>query len=551
MVKFGRAGAIFLTAAAWACSSAAALAQEYFDPKQEMTTELWREDIATLVEELEVRHAAPYPDISPAEFRKKAEQLKARLPGLSDDEVVLEIGRLTALVGEGHTGVQPFDQGIDDRRLPIELMRDDQGFFTFATSPEYAGLVGSRLLAIGGTPVGEVEAKMQPLMPADNEYTRRKLIVDYLRVAGMLQALEVVAEADAVPITIRRPGGEEEKVVLRPIPKGSEDEIDWRFAQPADELPLWLRNRDQKYWSVHLPDRDAVYVQFNSADIGRGEPEQRFIAFNDQLVRLIEQQEVDRLIIDLRWNTGGSLPRALHLMHAILRAERVNQSGRTFILINNRSFSAASSLATFIGRHTNALFVGEPTGGKPSSFGDLRRLRLPNSGLTVRYAAHRSSAYSGTDLRPAVFPDLRASLSLKEYLAGVDPWLQAVWNYSPRTPIGTHLEQLLAASGIEAARAEFRRAWSEDYNRFEFDAGELNRLGYALLGQEKVDEAIAIFELNVETYPWQAYIYDSLADGYFAAGRDAEAMEMLRRTYDLDRAYPRWRDLLLEQRSAE
>ena len=35
-------------------------------------------------------------------------------------------------------------------------------------------------------------------------------------------------------------------------------------------------------------------------------------------------------------------------------------------------------------RATEAVFVGEPTAGKPNSYGDSRRITLPNSGVTVR-----------------------------------------------------------------------------------------------------------------------------------------------------------------------
>ena len=49
--------------------------------------------------------------------------------------------------------------------------------------------------------------------------------------------------------------------------------------------------------------------------------------------------------------------------------------------------------------------------------------------------------------------------------------------------------------------------------------GPLNNLGYQLLGQKKVDEAIAVFQRNVALYPYSANVYDSLGDGLQAAGK--------------------------------
>ena len=47
----------------------------------------------------------------------------------------------------------------------------------------------------------------------------------------------------------------------------------------------------------------------------------------------------------------------------------------------------------------------------------------------------------------------------------------------------------------------------------------INQLGYQLLGQNKPEEAIAVFKTNVERYPMSANPYDSLAEAYERGGR--------------------------------
>ena len=47
----------------------------------------------------------------------------------------------------------------------------------------------------------------------------------------------------------------------------------------------------------------------------------------------------------------------------------------------------------------------------------------------------------------------------------------------------------------------------------------MNNLGYQLLGEKKVAEAIVVFQRNVELYPASANVYDSLGDGYEADGK--------------------------------
>ena len=544
MSSIRRFGSCLMVSAFAGVTAGPTAAQEFFRTERDVSGEEWAADIRTLAAELEVRHAAPYPGIEPARFRAAADSLADRVGGLTDDEVVLAIARLTARIGEGHTGVLPFDRGYDERRLPVEFYQADDGsYFVLAAAPEHAGLLGATLERIDGTPIEVVAAAMEPLMPRDNRYTLRKLGVDYLRIPGLLAALKFVRSPDSVPIQVRHPDGRRQAAVLRPRPR--HEAVDWRFA-PAGQRQLWLRNRETQYWFALVPEHDAAYVQFNSADIGAGADELAFAAFTDSLVAAIEDGAVDRLIIDMRWNTGGSFPRSRHLLHAAIRADRVNRPGRLFVIIGNTTYSAANSLALEFDTHTHALFVGEPTGGSAQSYGDLRRLRLPHSGLVVRYAAHRSTAAGATDRRPAVFPDLRAGLSVAEYRQGVDPALEAIWAYAPRRPVADTIRVVLENRGIDAALAEYRTLRCTAFNRFQFDIQQLNRLGYELLRAGRHDDALRIFLVNVELHPWVGYIYDSVADAYFALDDSASAMDWLRQAFERDRSLPRWRDLLLE-----
>ena len=47
----------------------------------------------------------------------------------------------------------------------------------------------------------------------------------------------------------------------------------------------------------------------------------------------------------------------------------------------------------------------------------------------------------------------------------------------------------------------------------------MNQVGYQLLGQGNVEEAVAAFKLNVERYPGSANVYDSLGEAYERSGR--------------------------------
>ena len=67
-----------------------------------------------------------------------------------------------------------------------------------------------------------------------------------------------------------------------------------------------------------------------------------------------------------------------------------------------------------------------------------------------------------------------------------------------------------------------------------FDENEFNLLGYRFLGQGRVDEAIAVFELNVERFPDSWNVYDSLGEAYATKGDTARAIELYRRSVELN-----------------
>jgi TolA-binding protein len=54
---------------------------------------------------------------------------------------------------------------------------------------------------------------------------------------------------------------------------------------------------------------------------------------------------------------------------------------------------------------------------------------------------------------------------------------------------------------------------------------DLNLYAYGLLGQKKVDEAIAIFQRNVKEHPQSWNVYDSLAEAYMTKGDKPAAVE--------------------------
>lgn len=65
------------------------------------------------------------------------------------------------------------------------------------------------------------------------------------------------------------------------------------------------------------------------------------------------------------------------LLHHILRRGDL----KVFVVIGRHTFSAAQNTATLLDRHTDAVFVGEPSGSRPNFVGETAPFVLPCSGV--------------------------------------------------------------------------------------------------------------------------------------------------------------------------
>ncbi len=79
--------------------------------------------------------------------------------------------------------------------------------------------------------------------------------------------------------------------------------------------------------------------------------------------------------------------------------------------------------------------------------------------------------------------------------------------------------------GVARAAQIFHDAHKRDPKVEVFPEVPINLLGYDLLQKHQNDDAIQLFLLNTEAYPASANTYDSLSDGYLAAGKNDLALK--------------------------
>jgi len=256
-------------------------------------------------------------------------------------------------------------------------------------------------------------------------------------------------------------------------------------------------------------------------------------SFCNRLLTFINSNQVEKLIVDLRLNRGGNGDFNRPILRTLIKADKVDQKGKLFVIIGRSTWSAAQFLVNNLEDYTNAIFVGEPSGGKPNSYGDSLRITLPNSGITVRVSTLWWQE-DERDRRQWTAPDLAADMTSEDYRNNIDPALKIALEYVSRKSLSESLTDAMTANNPERVGEVFKQWRSSRINRYVDGELLLLRLGYRLLGKKQLREAIQIFTLMVHQYTSSSSGFGGLADAYVASGNNEMAIRNYQRAVKLD-----------------
>jgi tetratricopeptide (TPR) repeat protein len=213
---------------------------------------------------------------------------------------------------------------------------------------------------------------------------------------------------------------------------------------------------------------------------------------------------------------------------------RLNKKGRFFVIIGRETFSAAQNTVNELEKYTNAIFVGEPTAASPNHYGDAGRIELPNSKLQVRASTLWWQDADPRDTRKWKAPDVAADFTSEAYRNGRDPAMEAILNYKPAMSFDAILADARSTLDVATFAKRLRDFKANPAHKYFELETRVNNAGYFLMNQNRIDEAIEVFKLNVEFHPASANAYDSLGEGFLKKGDKASALTNYRRAVELD-----------------
>jgi hypothetical protein len=102
-----------------------------------------------------------------------------------------------------------------------------------------------------------------------------------------------------------------------------------------------------------------------------------------------------------------------------------------------------------------------------------------------------------------------------------------------KTSAATGVEAVIAESGIEAAVTKFDEMRA-DTARFAFDEGEFNQLGYRLIREARIEEAVAVMKMMTAMFPDSWNAWDSQGEAYRYAGDKEHAIASYEKSLELN-----------------
>lgn len=340
----------------------------------------------------------------------------------------------------GHTLLDPSllyqNQG---KRIPVDFyFRAGKAYIRYNYGEEKGvkAPIGARVLAINGEPMDSVIARMLPSLPADA-----------LHLAGKFQDLEedfgnyydlLIAQPDTFRLAYQ--DSQTDTVQEAVIPALDDD-----FLREYSKRYLLEAEAGKKPLEFYMIDslQTAVMHIRSFLDLDHKEAKQKFKKFLKNSFKVIHQQKAKNLILDVRQNSGGNLLYVNELFYKIAQKEyrfldkvevtrnkkitelknsdfakasihnpnrviagdsgryfvkdsyytdlRIRQpnpqafQGKVYLLIDKRSFSAASHLAVLFEAYKRGIIIGEETGGSNAGFnaGDIINVGLPITNLQL------------------------------------------------------------------------------------------------------------------------------------------------------------------------
>jgi len=250
---------------------------------------------------------------------------------------------------------------------PVQLRWFSDGFYAVAGGGPAVAALGKKLVSIDGRSAAEVFDRIKTMFPFENQYWPLIRGAEYLSGAEILNNAGISQVRSSAVFEFEG----NLKITLQAI---SVESFSFpRKARPRP--PLYQQYQNLYYWFEYLADAKVLYVKYN---VCAEDPALAASDFGRQIVAFMSGKPLDKIVIDLRNNSGGDsriLARWIEPLQEAFRAGTLTPSGGAYAIISRQTFSSGMFAAMDL-KQLGTVLAGEPLGGIPNGFGDVRIFNL-------------------------------------------------------------------------------------------------------------------------------------------------------------------------------
>ncbi|MEL6591141.1 MAG: S41 family peptidase [Bacteroidota bacterium] len=454
------------------CFSAFAQEDQYQEDKL-FPPEVLQSDFAVLAESLQDTHPSLYAFIEPDSLDQLIKTTKASLTeALTEEEFHIVVRKFLRNIRCGHTMAIPsadwYSLQINDSRVPPldVVLLGEELFVKFAFEKGDALRPGSKIISINGIESAEIIRRMRAFHEVDgynstfeDSKIERSFTTYFLFLYGRSDYYEIRYLDEKSEVQLARLQGGVKR------PKQTRDET-------APEVSASMAGA-----KFYILEENLAYL-----DINRFSSE-GFKKFYKTTFASIADAGIEHLVIDLRGNGGGYFPHGNRLLGYLLeddfemefsrpktsskdlrhlnipfsakltnglfklipdrekddprRNYNINYKsisknayqGKIYVLIDGGSFSTSGIVAAKLKHHTEAIFIGQETGGGEVGSNAIIKynLTLPETKVRVVLPYYFMDHNVSPELKGrGVFPDIEVEYSIEEILSGKDKEMEKV-----------------------------------------------------------------------------------------------------------------------------
>ncbi len=401
---------------------------------QEIETEDWTTDINFLKSELQKKHIDLFFKLPKKDFEKEIDNIIEKLDSDSDFQTAMKLSQLLAKIGDSHTTINISNLSKMNKILPIGFSWFDDDIHIWTTTKDNYEILDKKIISINNYGIKTIMDSLKTTFPNDNNATIKMKVPRLLNEKKYLDYFNFSKPSDSVyRIEIESIEGIKttKNISLEKFTKQN------RISTKIDGLrPYYMEGKGKIFKEKYYEDDKIYYVQYNKCIskeslLARGNKYEAskypsYKKFEDKILNTIKTEKVEKLIFDMRFNTGGDSSIIRNLIEQLAKNKALNDKDKLFVVIGKRTYSSAVLNTLLFKKITNATIIGEETSGKPNHYGNIKNFHLPYSNLKVNYSTRYFDLYKGTE--NTIIPDIEVIRTFKDFKNGIDPIYEFVKN---------------------------------------------------------------------------------------------------------------------------